>query len=46
MNSKNKNIKGPHSGINELKRGYSPRSNLLKDKNADQLADFHNILNT
>jgi hypothetical protein len=33
-----------YRGINEFKRGYQPRSNLLKDENCDHLADFH-ILN-
>jgi hypothetical protein len=28
-----------------LKRGYEPRSNLVKDENVDQLEDFHNNLN-
>jgi hypothetical protein len=32
-NSKNKNIRGLHGGINEFQRDYQPRSNLLKDKN-------------
>jgi hypothetical protein len=31
--------------INEFKRGYRPKSNLVKDKNGDLLADSHNILN-
>jgi hypothetical protein len=39
MNSKNS------KGINEFKKGYQPRSNLLKDENSDLLADSHNILN-
>jgi hypothetical protein len=30
-NSKNKNIKDPYRGINEFKKGYEPRSNLVKD---------------
>jgi metal-responsive CopG/Arc/MetJ family transcriptional regulator len=34
-----------YRGINEFKRGYKPRSNLVKDRNADLLADSHNILN-
>jgi hypothetical protein len=38
MNSKNKNI-------NEFKRGYQPRNNLVKDENGDLLTDSHNILN-
>jgi hypothetical protein len=44
-NSKNKNIRGLYRGINEFKRGYQPRNNLLKDENGDLLADSHNILN-
>jgi hypothetical protein len=31
--------------INDFKRGYQPRSNLVKDENDDFLADSHNILN-
>jgi hypothetical protein len=31
--------------INEFKRGYQPRNNLVKDENGDLLADSHNILN-
>jgi hypothetical protein len=31
--------------INGFKKGYQPRNNLVKDKNGDLLADFHNILN-
>jgi hypothetical protein len=34
-----------YRGINEFKRGYQPRSDLVKDKNGDLLADSHNILN-
>jgi hypothetical protein len=43
-NSKNKNIRDLYSGINDFKRGYQPRSNLVKDENADLLADSHNIV--
>jgi hypothetical protein len=43
-NSKNKNIRNLYRGINEFKRGYQPRSNLIKDENGDRLADSH-ILN-
>jgi hypothetical protein len=32
-------------GINAFKRGYQPRSNLVKDENGDLFADSHNILN-
>jgi hypothetical protein len=44
MNSKNKNIRDLHRGICELKRGYQPRNNLVKDENSDLLADSHNNL--
>jgi hypothetical protein len=43
---KNKNIRDLYTGINEFKRDYQPRNNLVKDKNGDQTdADSHNILN-
>jgi hypothetical protein len=32
-------------GINEFKRGYQPRSNLVKDENGDLLADSNTIVN-
>jgi hypothetical protein len=38
-NSKNKNIRDLYRGINEFKRGYQPRSYLVKDENGDLLAD-------
>jgi hypothetical protein len=44
-NSKNKNIRDLYRGINEFKRGYQPRNNLVKDENCDLHVDFHNILN-
>jgi hypothetical protein len=43
-NSKNKNIRDLYRGINEFKRGYQPRNNLVKDENGELLADSHNIL--
>jgi hypothetical protein len=42
-NSKN-NIRDLYRGINEFKRGYQPRNNLVKYENGD-LVDSHNILN-
>jgi hypothetical protein len=33
-----------NKGINEFKRGYQPRNNLMKDENGDMLAHSHNIL--
>jgi hypothetical protein len=45
MNSHNKNIRDLYRGINEFKRGYQLRHNLVKDQNGDLLADSDNILN-
>jgi hypothetical protein len=45
MNSKNENIRDLYREINEFKRGYQPRNNLVKDENGDLFADSHNILN-
>jgi hypothetical protein len=39
MNFKNKNIRDLYRGINEFKRAYKPRSNLVKDENGDLFAD-------
>jgi hypothetical protein len=44
-NSKNKNVRDLYRGINEFKKGYQPRGNLVKDENADLLADFNTIAN-
>jgi hypothetical protein len=44
-NSGNKIIRDLYSGINEFKKGYKPRTNLVKDENGDLLAESHNILN-
>jgi hypothetical protein len=43
-NSKNKNIRDLYRVINEFKRGYQPRNNVVKNKNGNLLADSHNIL--
>jgi hypothetical protein len=43
-NSKNKNIRNVYGGINEFKKGYQPRTNLVKGKWGDLLADPHKIL--
>jgi hypothetical protein len=45
MNSKSKNIGDLYTGINEFKKVYQPRINLVKDENGGLLADSHNILN-
>jgi hypothetical protein len=44
-NSKNKNTRVLYRGINEFKKGYQCRTNLVKIENGDLLADSHNILN-
>jgi hypothetical protein len=44
-NNKNKNTRDLYRRINEFKRGYQPRNNLVKDENGDLLADSDNILN-
>jgi hypothetical protein len=44
-NSKDKNIRNLYVEINEFKRGYQPRNNLVKDENGDLLVDSHNTLN-
>jgi hypothetical protein len=45
MNSKNKNIRDVYRGINEFKRDYQPRNNLVKAESGDLLADSHDVLN-
>jgi hypothetical protein len=42
---KNKNISDLYRGINEFKRGYQLRTNLVKDDRGDLVADPHKILN-
>jgi hypothetical protein len=41
-NGTNKNFRDHYRGINEFKRGYQPRINLVKDENGDLLADSNN----
>jgi hypothetical protein len=45
-NSKHKNMRDLYKGINEFKRDYQLRSNLVKDENGDLLADSNTILNS
>jgi hypothetical protein len=44
LNSKNKNIRDLYRGITEFKKGYQPRTNLVKDGRGDLLADPQKIL--
>jgi hypothetical protein len=43
-NSKNRNIRDLYRGINEFKRGYQPRTSVVKDEKGDLFADSHSIL--
>jgi DNA repair ATPase RecN len=43
-NNKNKNIRDLYRGINEFKKGYQPRSNVIKDEIGDLLADPQSVL--
>jgi hypothetical protein len=44
LNSKNKNIRDLYRDITEFKKGYQPKSNLVKDEMGDLLADPQKIL--
>jgi hypothetical protein len=44
-NNKNKNIRDLYRGINEFKKGYQPRINIMKDENSTLLANPQNVLN-
>jgi hypothetical protein len=44
-NNRDKNIRHLYRGINEFKKGYQPRINIIKDQNGNLLADPSNVLN-
>jgi hypothetical protein len=44
-NSKNKNIRDLSRGINEFKKGYQPRINIIKDENGNLITNPKNVLN-
>jgi hypothetical protein len=44
-NNKNKNIRDLYRGINEFKKGYQPRINIIKDENGNMKADPQKVLN-
>jgi hypothetical protein len=44
LNSKNKNIIDLYRGITEFRKGYQPKTNLVKDERGDLLADPQKIL--
>jgi hypothetical protein len=40
-----KNITDLYRSINEFKKGYQPRINIIKDENVNLIADPRNVLN-
>ena len=38
------NIRDLYRGINEFKKGYQPRTNIVKDEKGNVFADSHSIL--
>jgi hypothetical protein len=44
LNSKNKNIRDLYRAITEFKKGYQPKTNVIKDERGDLLADPQKIL--
>jgi hypothetical protein len=44
LNSMNKNIGDLYRGITEFKKGYEPKTNLVKDERGDLLVDPQKIL--
>jgi hypothetical protein len=44
-NNKKKNITDLYRGINEFKKGYQPRINIVKDENDNLLTDPLSVLN-
>jgi hypothetical protein len=45
INNKNKNIRDLYRGINEFRKGYQPRINIIRDENGNLLADPQRFLN-
>jgi len=45
-NSKIQNISDLYRAINEFKKGYQPRCNIVKDEKSDLVADSHSIVAT
>ena len=43
-NSKIKNIRDLYRGINDFKKGYQPRCNIVKDEKGDLVAESHSIV--
>jgi hypothetical protein len=43
-NSKINNIKDLYRGINDVKKGYQPRTRIVKDEKVNLVADSHSIM--
>ena len=43
-NNKIQNIRDLYRGINDFKKGYQPRCNIVKDEKGDLVADSHGIV--
>jgi chemotaxis regulatin CheY-phosphate phosphatase CheZ len=43
-NSKIKSVRDLYRGINDFKKGYQPRNNIVKDEQGDLVVDSHSIL--
>ena len=43
-NSKVNNVRDLYRGINDFKKGYQPRTDIVKDEKVDIVADCHSIL--
>jgi len=43
-NSKIQHIRDLYRGINDFKKGYQPRCNIVKDETGDLVADSHSIV--
>ena len=43
-NGKIQNIRGFYRGINDIKKEYQPRCNIVKDEKGDLVADSHSIV--
>jgi hypothetical protein len=44
-NNENKNIRNVYRGINEFKKGWQPKINIIKDENSNLLEDAQGVLN-
>ena len=43
-NSKINNIRNLYRGINDMKKGYQPRTRIVKDEKDDLVADSHSLM--